>query len=380
MSSAARRRAQAVRSTPGSKTDPTMSKLAALRVELVAEADDRKAKALAHRAGSSKSARKRAAQRGASLITGNTSPIEVAIGATRPGDVPKFNTGSVQVMPPKGKVSRPKGYRLTPFRDYIPGNPGDWTDARSRDTSAASRAVLKPHWSSDMPDRNAMASETAKTVTRSHGEQVAYDADRSQGYLAYQTGAQRDVDDAARGVFRDGLGRVMRTTDMADCEVTRVLVRREVVAHGQATVSVEVEEFRRLDGMTPVEYARANGLPGIRRLAQVVSAEKYEKQQDATQRKADKADLRADKREQRELSKAARAGERAARKVVESAPDPAREDALAERRRLRTLAREILAHRGITKPTAKQVSGMLEFFETNMQRAKYTQGNLAVAA
>lgn len=361
MSSAARRRGQAVRSTPGSKTDQTMQDLAALRATLVMEANARQEKAVAHRAGMSKSARKRAAKRAAQPVTGNMGAARVEVGSTAPGECPKLNTGSIQVMPPKGKVSRPKGYRLKVMSDYIPGNPGDWTDPSRTSTSAASRAVLKPHWSSSMPDRNAMPSEQAKVQARTHVEQVAYDADRQQGYEAFQTGAQRDMDDAARGVFRDGLGRVIRTSSMEDCEVERVTVTRHYQARG-ARVPIEVEEFRRVSGRTAREHATQQGLPGIRRLRNVVTEEKWEKLQDKAQRRADKADLRAEKKAVREQAKA----ERAARVEANS---EAREANRAAGKQLRDLARQILAHRGIDKPTPLQLRSMLEFFELNMQRA-----------
>lgn len=369
-----RRRNQAVRSTPGSHTDQTMSALRSLRDTLQAEEDSAKR----HQRGSSKSARKRAAKRGESLVTGNTGPIEVPIGGTRPGELPKFNTGSIQVMPASGKISKPKGMRLQVMSDYIPGTPGDWTDPGRTMTSAGSRAVLKPHWSSGIADRQPMPSENAKVQQRTHAEQVAYDADRVQGYTAYQTGAQRDMDDAARGVFRDGLGRVIRTTDMADCEVERVMVRRSVVSYGQATTEVEVEEFRVMSGRTPVEHARAMGLPGVRRLRDVTNEEDWEKSQDKAQRKADKAELRAEKKAVREQAKAEAKARRAERPQLKS--DEEHEAALAQRRELRALARKILADRGITKPTNQQVKGLLEFFEMNQQKARMIQGRLAKAA
>lgn len=373
-----RRRNQAVRSTPGSHTDQTMSKLASLREELVAEAQARHEKALAYRAGMSKSARKRAARRASQPLTGNTGPIEVPVGGTRPGELPKFNTGSIQVMPASGKISRPKGMRLQVMSDYIPGNPGDWTDHTRRSSAAASRAILKPHWSSDMPDRDSLARERAKVVTRSYREQCEYDSNGTNIHLHAQTGAQRDRDDAARGVMRDGLGRVIRTTDMPDCEVELVKVRRKVVRFGQETTEVEVEEFRVRSGRTPLQHAQAMGLPGTRRLRDVVTEEKWEKQQDKAQRKADKADLRAEKANLRQQAKAEAKARKAERPQVIS--DEAREDALARRRELRTLARNILAHRGITKPTNQQIKGMLEFFEMNQQKARMIQGRLAKAA
>lgn len=365
-----------MRSAPGSKTDQTMSRLAALRVELVAEAEARKQKAHAHRAGASKSAAKRAAKRARQSIEGNTSPIEVPIGSTRPGEVPKFATGSIQVMPPSGKVSRPKGYRLKAWSDFIPGSPGDWTDPERTNSFAGSRAVLKPHWSSNMADRQPLPSEQAKVAQRSFREQREYDADRVQGFTQFQTGAQRDHDDVARGVFRDGLGRVMRTSDMEDCEVERVMVTRQVKS-ARGSVSVEVEEFRRLSGRTAREHATQHGLPTVRPLSRVVNEEDFEKKADRADRRADKADMRADK-------KAARTEVQAQRKARSEENSEAREHNRAASKKLRDLARQILAARGIDKPTPVQIRGMLEFFETNMQRAQYARDmqptDLAVAA
>lgn len=369
-----RRRNQAVRSTPGSHTDQTMQALRNLRDTLQAEETSAQPQR-PHQKGVSKSARKRAAQR---AIQGNTGPIEVPVGGTRPGELPKFNTGSIQVMPASGKISRPKGMRLQVMSDYIPGNPGDWTDHTRRSSAAASRAILKPHWSSDMPDRDSLARERAKVVTRSYREQAEYDSNGTNIHLHAQTGAQRDRDDAARGVMRDGLGRVIRTTDMPDCEVELVKVRRKVVRFGQETTEVEVEEFRVRSGRTPLQHAQAMGLPGTRRLRDVVTEEKWEKQQDKAQRKADKADLRAEKANLRQQAKAEAKARKAERPQVIS--DEAQQVNLEERRKLRALAREILAHRGIMKPTNQQVKGMLEFFEMNQQKARMIQGRLAKAA
>lgn len=365
----------ALRSAPGSKTDRTMQQLAALKRELE--------RAQAHQPGKSKSARKRQAKKNKSAVSG----VHVEIGSTGPGERPKMNTGSLQAVPPSGRVTRPKGYRLKAFSDYIPGMPGDWTDPKARNTSAASPAVLRHHWASGGVDRQSMAFERANTIQRDSSELARMHADSVSGAAEFQTYAVRHEDDAATGVMRDGLGRVIRTLDMPDVECKTVIDAVTIIERGRPVIRFN-EYYVPVEGAapTPREIAARAGVPNVRTLADM-RTESY------AQRAADKqarADERAAKRAAREATREMNRANRAALREEASA---AREENSKANKQLRELAQDILAKQGTIRPTgssaearkgqreyAIKLRNMLEFFATNMQRAEYVRGNMGVAA
>lgn len=363
MGKSARARAQAVRSTPGSRTDQTMDKLADLRNTLVAEDQSRKP----HTKGSSKSARKRAARK-ASLTFDQMSDLLYAPGATKPGSRPTLNAGSIQASPPKARHTRPKGIKLQPFTDHIPGSPGDWTrSGGAQHGPAAGPAVLKYHWSSPGVDRDSMAFERAKTVTRPYHEARQVKANSVAGALDFQTGASRHEDDAATGVFRDEVGRVIRDTSMPDCDIRQVRRTVQVKNERGMLVQHEVEYITRDSVLTPREHATRAMLPGVRTKA----AMRAEEQQSRANEKADVRKIRAEAREEKQAERDRLKAERQARKADAPERTEAQRATLDARRDMRNLAYKILADRGIVKPTAKQVRAVVEFFEGNMQRAQY---------
>lgn len=342
----------AVRSAPGSKTDRTMSKLAALKAELE-QALVKPTKQ--HKRGKSKSARKRAA----------AAATKVDSGATKPGSRPTLNTGGIQVSPPQVRVTRPKGMRLQPFSDFIPRTPADY-------------ATLDPHWSSGSPKRDSMAYERAGKLVRSTREIKGMRADGTSGAEDFQTYGNRHEDDVATGVFRDGLGRVIRTTTMDDCEVMHVSKTVTVKNSRGIVVEQQVDYLTRVSGMTPREHATSKNILGVR------TSGSMRKEAAEQKRAAHKAGVeerkaeRAEKRDMRDQAKASRALERAEN-------SEARKANMESNKKMRDLARDILAKQGIDKPSAIQIRGMLEFFATNMQRAEYiaakvAQSDLAVAA
>lgn len=364
----------AVRSAPGSKTDPTMAQLRELRDRLVAEQSIQSARPGQSKPsqGKSKSARKRAAKR--DLRAGSD---HVEIGATRPGECPKFNTGSIQALPSSGKISRGSGMRLKVMQDYVPGRPGDWTDPKRRNMPAASPAVLKPHWSRNIPERDGMDFERANRLVRSTQELASMHADGVSGALEIQTGAVRHESDVATGVFRDSVGRVVRTLDMPDVECKTVRKAVTIVERGRP-VQRETEYYTPVDGaaLTPRELAVAAGVPGTRTLTDMIN-----------ERASERAAVTAANRDEREARRAERKAEQSRIKQVRAEArqeeSEAREQNRAASKKLRDLAREILAKQGVERPTPLDIRRMLEFFEVNMQRAEYaglSQRNVTVAA
>lgn len=251
------------------------------------------------------------------------------LGAYAGGKPPVFASGSVSPVPRQPTVTQRKGISLKVFTDIIPGSPGDWTDGRSRDTVAASPAVLKPHWSSSMVHRQAFDSE--RGAVRPSYEARPMAADRVSGGVEFMTYAERHESDAKAGLYRDGMGRVMRTVDMDD-------------------------------SMTTGDYAKMHGVP-------VVRTRDDQRNEAAGIRNAERA-AKASEREARRIQREQEKADRIQRRLDRAAGKS--DAATVTRREMDEAARAVLKSHGVTNPTKIQMQAAREAIAHAKQVQAYT--------
>lgn len=353
-----------MRSAPGSKTDPTMAKLAAFRDKLAADEAVRPAKPKPTL--TPQDMRRLARLRREHLV--NNPNVEQ--GATRPGERPKINSGSIQAAPTKKRPSRSSGVTQKVMRDFVPARPDDWTSrSRMSATAPAGSGVTRPHWSLFIANRDPLSNERAGKDVHTSAEQRQMSANRPSGVLRSQTHAERHDDDRQAGVYRDELGRVMRTEDMPDCEVR--LVTETVMVKNRFGIPVPQEhsDLRRVSGVTPREHATGRGLPGVR-----TKSDMRDERIDV--RNAEKKIRKMMREEERERKAAAKAAAKAARAAEREQESAERQAKAAERDKLRSMAKAVLMARGVAQPTRQQISLQLDVFEADRQRMEYTQGHV----
>lgn len=301
------------------------------------------------------------------------------------GKAPVLNTGSIQASPRKVTVgggnkiqgiespTRQGGIKLQPFTDVIPSVPADYATIRAdhltqdkqvwarvdRDTrkkctapedkceqNHGDKCIMGRVWQGTVPDRKMMDFERAKLAVRPSHEAATMAADRPSGAENFHTYAQRHDDDKRAGLYRDGLGRIMRTTDMDDptdggqvmthdwresdpvhltCEVdeetrrVRIMVVNERTGERQPRGKVVM--FRTEGVMTTTDYAQMYGVPVQRNTTQ--------KRHAAAKERALKAEARAAKKAQKDQERAARAQHRAERMTSRPTRAEARAAAVA---------------------------------------------------
>ncbi|MFD8340595.1 hypothetical protein ACFV42_49670, partial [Streptomyces solisilvae] len=221
-------------------------------------------------------------------------------------------TGSIQAAPAQVRYTRPKGIKLQPFSDVIPSTPRDYATVRAdhvtQDTmvwaridadtrkkcTASEEKCLANHgdkciigrvWENTIPDRQAMDFERIKMATRPSHESTMMATDRPSGAEKFHTYAQRHEDDSQAGLYRDGLGRIMRTADMDEstdgavrathdwresdpthltCELTDTGRVRIMVVNGRTGERQprgKVVVYGTEGVMTTTDYAQMHGVP-----------------------------------------------------------------------------------------------------------------------
>lgn len=323
------------------------------------------------------------------------------------GEKPALNTGSIQGAPGNVRVTRPRGIKLQPFSDYVPPVPADYATIRAdhvtqdkqfwgrrnvetgkpclieRDacrTEHGDQCELVRMWSGTVPDRKMMDFERAKLDVRPAHETRMMAVDRASGAETFHTYAARHDDDKTAGLYRDGLGRIMRTTDMDEssdgapimtydwresdpthltCEVdeetrrVRIMVVNERTGERQPRGKVVLCATEGV--MTTTDYAQMHGVPI---------------QRNTTQRAHAAAKERALKAEARDAKKRAKDQERAERAQ-------ARLDRMTSRQsraEANAAARAHLAELGVPESgmTPSLIKAAREALEHKSQIAQYT--------
>lgn len=288
-------------------------------------------------------------------------PIMVGLGSYAGGKRPELSTGSIQYTPPKPTVTQRKGIKLQPFTDYVPPVPQDYATTRpshldvkpiyDQKTGARQDRAPRPH-------REMLDSEMAKRDVRPSHEVAMMGVDRTSGSDSFKSYAARHEADARAGLYRDGLGRVIRTTDMEDAEAS-VISRTAWLPNKNGVLSPhQVTEYRVTGGMTTSDYATMHSVP-IRRDA-------HTREMAARANQAQKQAVRDQKqavRDQREQDRLQRRADRMAGKA--GASHTSRAD-------LDTAARAYLAGMGIKDPTPEVMRAARDVIVHAKQVAQYT--------
>lgn len=321
------------------------------------------------------------------------------------GEAPVFATGSLSPVPRNPTVTQRKGINLKPFADIIPSVPIDYATVKSDhvrhdkmvwgrvnvETGAECKAgnCVDKHgdkcrpgrvWERTMPDRQAMDFERVKLDVRESHESAIMATDRSSGAEKFKTHAERHDEDRKAGLYRDGLGRIMRTEDMEEFADKIVdMVATEDTDDYSLTceldddnrvhiveVNMRTGERRRRGAqfvkpvdstMTTGDYAKMHGVPIQRNATQRAHA--------ARKVREAKAETRDAKRAQREQDRVQRSLDRAAGKSGANH---------TSRREMDEAARAVLAARGVTNPTKVMMQAARDMIAHQKQIAEYTGG------
>lgn len=317
-----------------------------------------------------------------------------------------ITTGSIQGAPAKPRVTRPRGIKLQPFSDVMPSVPMDYATVKAdhltqdrqvwimvgadsgkpcpmtRDECRAEHGdecKLSRVWTGSMPDRKMLDSERAKLDVRPAHESAIMAVDRASGAETFASYAARHVDDKTAGIFRDGLGRIMRTEDMEECSDKIVdltgdgesgwdapSLTCDLADDGRVIIlevnSITGETRKRgqhmvspVDStMTTMDYAHMHGVPI---------------QRNTTQRAHAAAKIKAANGVAREEKKAKREADRIQRKLDRSS---GRGATVADRRERDERARAMLAELGVTSPTKFQMNAAREVLIAEAQVKAYT--------
>lgn len=307
------------------------------------------------------------------VVQATSSDVMPGLGAYAGGKAPVLNTGSIQASPRQPSVTPRRGIKLQPFSDVIPSVPADYATVKAnhltqdkqvwaridRETrkkctapedkceqNHGDKCIMGRVWQGTVPDRKMMDFERVKLAVRPSHESAMMAADRPSGAENFKTHAERHDDDKRAGLYRDGLGRIMRTVDMDDptdgapvmmhdwresdpvhltCEVDEVTRRVRIMVVNERTGERQprgkVVMFRTEGVMTTTDYAQMHGVPIQRNTTQ--------KRHAAAKEKALKAEARAAKKAQKDQERAARAAHRAERMTSRPSRAEARAEAVA---------------------------------------------------
>lgn len=309
-----------------------------------------------------------------------------------------MNSGSIQGGPRKVQVgggnksqgiespdpSSRRGIKLQPFTDMIPSVPSDYATLKS-DHLRQRQIWTEPNkktgerkriWEVFPHDRERLDSE--KADVREHHEAARIAVDRPSGAAEAATYNERHEDDKTAGLFRDNLGRIMRTVDMEEfgdkvvdlsrddssgwddcsltCEIDEVTSRVRLIEVNSRTGERRLRGHRAIHAvdstMTTTDYARMHDVPIQRNQTQRADAK--------LKQNALKAEVREAKRARRQQEQADRIQRRLDR--VTNRPSRAEADAMARahlaklgvpesgmNRALIKAAREVLEHQGQIK-------------------------------
>jgi hypothetical protein len=317
-----------------------------------------------------------------------------------------INTGSIQGAPAKARVTRPKGIKLQPFSDVIPSVPMDYATVKAdhltqdrqvwimvdvesgkpcmmaRDecrVEHGDKCELSRVWTGSMPDRKMLDAERAKLDARPAHESAIMAVDRPSGAETFATYAARHADDTKAGLFRDGLGRIMRTEDMEEYS-DKIVDLTGGSAEGWASPSLTCDiaddgrviilEVNSITGetrrrgqhmvspvdstMSTMDYAHMHGVPI---------------QRNTTQRAHAAAKIKSANADAREAKKAHREADRVQRKLDRTS---GRGATVADRRERDERARAMLAELGVTNPTKFQMNAARDVLIAQAQVKAYT--------
>lgn len=307
------------------------------------------------------------------------------LGSYAGGKKPQLVTGSVSGTPRKPTVTQRKGIHLKPFSDFVPGRPGDWTTAQGRDVSTRGGAILKPsHLNVKVtydedgnrtdqapdPDREVLAFERNRLAERPSHEVALMATDRPSGMTSAKTYDERHEDDSKAGLYRDGLGRIMRTTDMEEVaepildltgkssdQPKQLSCRIDPLT--QRVIVFEVDSEERLTGtvMSTTDYAQMHGVPT---------------QRNSVQKRHAKAKEKAAREAERVAKREAREQDRAQRKLDRSSGKSGAGH--VSRREMDEAARAVLRSHGVTSPTKQQMKAARDVIAHQQQVQAYTGG------
>lgn len=328
-----------------------------------------------------------------------------------------MNSGSVQGSPARIRVgggnqslgiaspdpSSRQGIKLQPFRDYVPSTPSDYGAGkvdhltqrqvwlRDPETGEITGRVFEayPH------EREKLDTERARV--RDQHEAAAQAADRPSGVAGILTGSggdegARHEDDEAANLYRDGLGRIVRTLDM-DENSDRWITGRTAASgdwHNADPVSLTTE----VDEVTSrVRIMEVNGRTGERRRMGRVVARAVDStmsttdyatlhgvpvQRNATQRADASGKAKAEARAQREADRDAKRAAREADRLARQADKPARQAKSGaggmSRGEVDEAARLMLAKMGVTSPSREHLRLAREAVVFEAQVAEYAAG------
>ncbi|MEU4066651.1 hypothetical protein AB0F25_30435 [Streptomyces wedmorensis] len=322
------------------------------------------------------------------------------------GKPPVFATGSLSPVPRQPTVTQRKGINLKPFTDVIPSVPTDYATVKSDhvrhdkmvwgrvnvetgrecrseacEVTHGDKCTVGRVWERTMPDRQAMDFERAKLDVRESVESTRMAVDRPSGAEKFHTYAARHEDDKAAGLYRDGLGRIMRTEDMEEY-ADRIVDMVAKVDDDMYSLSCELDDDNRVhivevnmrtgerrrrgveiikgvdSTMTTTDYARMHGVPI---------------QRNTTQRAHAASKIRAAKSEARDAKRAAKEQDRLNRKLDRATG--VSNAGHVSRREMDDAARAVLATHGVTNPTRAQMRAARDVIAHQKQIAAYVGSN-----
>lgn len=284
-----------------------------------------------------------------------------AIGGAMGGNAPSLHTGSIQSTPSKPTVTQRKGIRLQPFTDYVPRVPSDYATVPP---SHMNEKILYNQETgaripqSTPPRRDRLAIEIARTATRPVHESKIMHTDGTSGGESMVTYDQRHESDTKAGLYRDGMGRVMRTTDMADADATVVPCAFEMIDERTGLpTTYRYENYLVTGGMTTTDYASMHNVP-VRRDGHTRGVARAAERVAIDERKAARAVIR----DQKEADRLQRRADRIAGKSGAHS---------ATRADLDTAARAYLAAMDIENPTPDILRAARDVITHAKQIAQY---------
>lgn len=366
------------------------------------------------------------------IKTGDTSgPIMPGLGSYAGGEAPVFTTGGVSPVPHTPTVTQRKGINLKPFADHIPGTPGTWTSDNDWDSSAtgAGSALVKTDhvrhdkmvwarvnlesnrrctaseekcaknhgskcgpgrvWENVTPHRELLDIERAKLDVREAHESAMMATDRPSGAEKFKTHAERHEGDAKAGLYRDGLGRIMRTVDMDGWNGEngdRFTLGRTMLGGGvgwdSPSLTCDLADDGRviiLEVNTVTGETRPRGQSVIGRVDSTMSTTDYAQlhsvpiRRNAMQRAQEAAKAKALRAEARDAKRAAKEQDRIQRKLDRATGQGGASH--VSRAEMDEAARAVLAARGVTEPTKTMMAAARDMIAHQKQINEYVGGN-----
>lgn len=332
-----------------------------------------------------------------------------------------MNSGSIQASPARIKVgggnaqlgiaspdpSGRTGIKLQPFRDFMPQG-GDWTDHTTQHMAhTGGGGSIKVDWVSQSKQVWVRDEETGALVGRvwealSHDrekldaeragkrdthESAMMAADRPSGVAGIMTGTgddegARHEDDLAAKLYRDELGRIVRTEDMeeyadriVDLTSGETAWRKSDPVSLTCEIDEETSRVRILEVNGRTGERRRRGQEVIRPVDSTMTTGDYATmhgvplQRNATQRAHAAGKARAEKTAAKQAEREAKAAARAAAK----ADSPQRVAAPGtSRSEIDEAAKAMLARMGVTSPTREHMRLAREAVVHKRQVADYT--------